>query len=80
MATQVYLNCEIFAISLPSQLFLGCHLGFHIFFSLGAAHFFYSYAVWIKMELLHYQTTYMYDKFHTEFTFIWKLIIIFVDQ
>jgi len=21
-----------FAISLPSQLFLGCHLGFHIFF------------------------------------------------
>jgi len=37
-----------FAFSLPSQPFLGCHFGFHIFFCnsiLGVAHFFYSWAV-----------------------------------
>jgi len=39
---------EIFAINLPAQPFLGRHIGFHIFFTVaffGAAHFFYSWAV-----------------------------------
>jgi len=38
---------ESFAISLPSQPFLGCHLGFHIFFHndlLGGHTLFYSWA------------------------------------
>jgi len=39
---------KFFAFSPLSQPFLGCHFGFHIFFQtafLGAAHFFYSWAV-----------------------------------
>jgi len=36
---------KIFAINLPSQPFLGRHLGFHIFFLLGGCTFFYSWAV-----------------------------------
>ena len=34
---------KIFEISLPSQPFLGCHLGFHIIFHNGATQFFYSW-------------------------------------
>jgi len=39
---------KFFAINLPSQSFLGRHLVFHFFFTmalLGAAYFFYSWAV-----------------------------------
>jgi len=39
---------KTFAFSLPSQSFLGCHFGFTPFFTtafLGAAHFYYSWAV-----------------------------------
>ena len=42
---------NFFAISLPSQPFLGRQLGFHRFFHnglLGATHFFYSWLFWIR--------------------------------
>jgi len=52
---QVHKECNVrtFAISLPSQPFLGCHHGFHIFFYNGllyaGLHTFYSWAFWIRL-------------------------------
>ena len=43
---------KIIAIYLPSQRFLGCQLGFHIFFAMvfwGLHHYFYSLAVLISL-------------------------------
>jgi len=46
---------KFFAINLPSQPFLGCHLGFHIFFTMAflrASHFFLQLGYfWIKSTL-----------------------------
>jgi len=44
---------KIFAINLPSQPFLGRHLGFHFFFTmafLGAAHFFLLDCFWTRYD------------------------------
>jgi len=56
---------KIFAINLPSQPFLGRHLGLHIFFHdglLGGAHLFYSWAVFhLKMHDQSKQKLYNYN-------------------
>jgi len=61
-ATQIHLNVVIktFAISLPSQPFLGCHLGFHILFhnnGLGDTHFLTAGLFWIRSYI--HNTTFL---------------------
>jgi len=44
----------IFAINLPSQPFLGCHLGFHILFSWGPHTFLQLGCFWIRFNYLYF--------------------------
>ena len=71
---------KIFAINLPSQPFVGHHLGFHIFFTvafLGVAHFFYNLAVvGLDLTLILHVISLFNDTWHTvifprNLTFAW---------
>jgi len=70
-AIQNYLNC-ISAIGLPSKPFLGCHFGFHIFFSqwfsCGLHTFFYNWITYNALTIFEHCRTFSHSSMLTKCT------------